>query len=53
MIEKDDIFGYFMEDQAGWNGCPKCKKQTLVNLNFNDKITCIDPQCNWEWIRYK
>lgn len=54
MIEKGDIFGYFMTGQLGWEqGCPKCKQDSLVNLNFNDKITCVNPKCNWEWRRYK
>lgn len=48
MIEKTDIFSYFMKDH-----CPKCKEDSLVNLNFNDKITCVNPKCDFEWNRYK
>ena len=50
-IKQTDIFNYLM---TGYNDfkCPKCKHESLVNLNFNDKITCVNPKCNWEWNRY-
>ena len=55
MIKKDDVFGYFMSGEEGLNGCPRCpecQQDSLVNLNNNDKITCVDPKCDWEWNRY-
>ena len=54
MIKDTDIFGYFMlKSHSGWSaGCPKCKQESLVNFNYNDKIACVDPKCNWEWNRY-
>ena len=53
MITKSDVFGYYMSGQQGWEqGCPKCHKDSLINLNFNDKIACINPKCDWEWNRY-
>lgn len=55
MIEKDDVFNYFMlKSEPGWEtGCPKCNEESLVNLNFNNKITCVNPKCDWEWVRHK
>ena len=51
MIEKDDVFGYFMLESHMDFRCPLCKLESLVNLNNNDKITCVNPKCDWEWIR--
>ena len=53
MIKPTDVFGYFFtKDNCGFD-CPKCKEESLVNLNFNDKITCVNPKCDWEWNRYE
>ena len=52
MIKKDDVFGYFMLEDSDFK-CPKCNLESLVNLNFNDKIACVNPKCDWEWNRHE
>jgi hypothetical protein len=51
-IKETDVFGYFFTKKDGDFDCPKCEMESLVNLNFNDKITCVNPKCDWEWNRY-
>jgi hypothetical protein len=52
-VKKDDTFGYFFTKENGGFECPVCDEESLLNLNFNDKIICVNPKCDWEWNRYE
>lgn len=52
MIKKTDIFGYFMTKEHNEFSCPLCNQESLVNLNNNDKLVCVNPECDWEWNRH-